>query len=264
MLFAFLLAYLIGFGQPVNIGDILCTDGNTVSREAFPTSGKTAEGIVFFVNSNNSEGWAVSLDCQAVNTHWVTSEHYYDMYDIPLLQNFEYSREAMYDFDGYNNTDIIRSTHGADWYPAAWCVDFDHGWYLPAAGQMRWLIAYMNEVNASLAVVNGTMFVFDQPRWYWTSTERTGAHAVVLSQTGAVGNYPKWNYIGEYDIGVRAVKTFTIQNQSHHIGEIVTTPSGQRGVAFYTSPEDDSYWLVAMNDLPNTYKWGSETDIADL
>ncbi len=264
MLFAFLLAYLIGFGQPVNIGDILCTDGNTVSREAFPTSGKTAEGIVFFVNSNNSEGWAVSLDCQAVNTHWVTSEHYGETYDIPLLENFEHSREAMYDFDGYNNTDIIRSTHGADWYPAAWCVDFEHGWYLPAAGQMRWLIAYMNEVNASLAVVNGTMFVYDQPRWYWTSTERTGAHAVVLSQTGAVGNYPKWNYIGEYDIGVRAVKTFTIQNQSHHIGEIVTTPSGQRGVAFYTSPEDDSYWLVAMNDLPNTYKWGPETDIADL
>ena len=33
MLFAILLAYLIGFGQPVNIGDILCTDGNTVSRE---------------------------------------------------------------------------------------------------------------------------------------------------------------------------------------------------------------------------------------
>ena len=261
---AILFSALIGWGQSVSIGDIFCTDGSTVKPEQFASSGKTADGIVFFVDNNSREGWAVSLEFQAINTNWVTSEHYGEMYDIPLLENFEYSREAMYDFDGYNNTDIIRNTHGADWYPAAWCVDFDHGWYLPAAGQMRWLIAYINEINTSLAFVNGTMFVYDHPRWYWTSTERTGAHAVVLSQTGGVGNYPKWNYIGEYEIGVRAVKTFSIQAQSHHIGEVVTTSNGQQGVVFYTSPEDDSYWLVAMNDLPNKYKWGLETDLTDL
>ena len=263
-LIAFLLLPLIAFSQTVNIGDILCTDGSTVKPEQYVSSGKIADGIVFFVDDNSREGWAVSLEFQATNTNWVTPEYYYEMYDIPLLENFEYSREAMYDFDGYNNTDIIRSAHGADWYPAAWCVDFDHGWYLPSAGQMRWLIAYMNEINNSLTAVGGTLFVFDQPRWYWTSTERTEAHAVVLSQTGSVGNYPKWNYIGEYEIGVRAVKTFTVQAPSYHIGEIVTTPSGQKGVVFYISPEDDSYWLVAMNDLTGTYKWGPETDIADL
>lgn len=263
-LLAFLLLPLMAFSQTVNIGDILCTDGSTVRPEQFTSSGKTAEGIVFYVDGTRSQGWAVSLEFQAVNTHWVTSSHYDDMYDIPELDNFEHSREAMYDLDGYSNTAIIRNAHGADWYPAAWSVDFDHGWYLPAAGQMRWLIAYMNEINASLAVVHGTMFVFDRPRWYWTSTERTEAHAVVLSQTGAVGNYPKWNYIGEYEIGVRAIKTFTIQPQSHHIGEVITTASGQKGVVYYVSPEDGTYWLVAMNDLPSTYIWGPNTDITDL
>ena len=264
LIFVIIVSSILGFAQSVNIGDILCTDGSTVRPEQFASSGKTADGIVFYVDGDENYGWAVSLECQAVNTDWVTSEHYGDMYDIPMLDNFEYSREAMYDLDGYNNTDIIRSTHGADWYPAAWCVDFDHGWYLPAAGQMRWLMAYINEINASLSVVHGTMFVYDHPRWYWTSTERTGAHAIVISQTGAVGNYMKWNYIGEYEIGVRAIKTFTIQNQSHHIGEVVTTPSGQKGVVFYVSPEDGAYWLVAMNDLPSTYIWGTETDIPDL
>ena len=262
--FLCLLFPMLTWGQEVSIGDILCTDGSTVKPEQFASSGKTAEGIVFYVDGENHQGWVVSLECQATNTNWVSSGHYEDMYDIPLLENYEYSREAMYDFDGYNNTDIIRSTHGADWYPAAWSVDFDHGWYLPAAGQLRWMMAYINEINASLAVVNGTMFTFDRPRWYWASTERTEAHAVVISQTGAVGNYPKWNYIGEYEIGVRAVKTISIQPQSHHIGEVVTTPNGQRGVVFYTSPDDDSYWLVAMNDLPDTYQWGRETDIASL
>ena len=261
-----LLVLLSAFaiGQTVNIGDILCTDGSTVRPEQFASSGKTAEGVVFFVDSDSQQGWAVSLECQAANTHWVTQAHYEDWYDIPMLENYEYSREAIYDLDGYNNTNIIRSTHGADWYPAAWCVDFGHGWYLPAAGQLRWLIAYINEINASLAAVNGETFVYDHPRWYWSSTERTGAHAVVISQTGSVGNYPKWNYIGEYEIGVRAVKNFTIQDTSYHIGDVVTTPNGQRGVVFYTSPEDGSYWLAALNDLPNIYNWGPDTDIARL
>ena len=263
VLFLMLLPAFL-FGQNVSIGDILCTDGSTVRPEQFASSGKTAEGVVFFVDSDSRQGWAVSLECQAANTHWVTQAHYEEWYDIPMLENYEYSREALYDLDGYNNTDIIRSTHGADWYPAAWSVDFGHGWYLPAAGQLRWLIAYINEINASLAAVNGEMFVYDHPRWYWSSTERTGAHAVVISQTGSVGNYPKWNYIGEYEIGVRAVKNFTIEDTSYHIGDVVTTPNGQRGVVFYTSPEDGSYWLVALNDLPRTYNWGPETDIPRL
>ena len=250
-------------GQTVNIGDILCTDGSTVSCEAFPNSGRTAEGIVFYVDETG-QGWAVSLECQAVNTHWVTQEYYYDTYDIPDLQNYEYSREALYDLDGYSNTAIIRIAHGADWYPAAWSVDFDNEWYLPAAGQLRWLMAYINEVNASLAIVHGTPFTFDQPRWYWASTERGGAHAVVVSQTGSVANYPKWNYIGQYEIGVRAVKSFTVQAQAPTIGEVVTSPNGQQGVVFYVAPDDGSYWIAAMDDLTSSYPWGPDSDISDL
>jgi hypothetical protein len=218
---------------------------------------------VFYINETG-HGWAVSLECQAINTHWVTNNHYYDMYDIPELDNFEHSREAILDLDGYTNTAIIRDVHGSDWYPAAWSVDFDHGWYLPAAGQLRWMMAYINEINTSLAIVNGTTFVFDHPRWYWTSTERTQAHAVVVSQTGSVANYPKYNYIGEYEIGVRAVKSFNVQAQPPTIGEIVTAPDGQRGVVFYVAPDDGSYWLAALNDLSSNYQWGLENDLSDL
>lgn len=259
-----LLSSIIGVCQSVNIGDILCTDGSTVKPEQYAASGKTAEGIIFFVDNSGQQGWAVSLECQATNTNWVSSGHYGDMYDIPGLVNYEYSRDALYDFDGYNNTAIIRNTHGSSWYPAAWAVDFDHGWYLPAAGQLRWMMAYINEINTSLAVVHGSTFVFDHPRWYWTSNERTGAHAVVISQTGSVGNYPKWNYIGEYEIGVRAVKNFSLHSSVHHIGELVTAPGGQKGVVFYVSPEDGSYWLAALNDLSSTYIWGPSTNIASL
>lgn len=260
---AVMLATTSLFGQTVKIGDILCTDGSIVSAELFASSGRTAEGVVFYVDETG-HGWAVSLERQSVNTHWVTEGHYEEMYDIPNLNNFEYSREALYDLDGYANTTIIRNAHGVDWYPAAWSVDFENGWYLPAAGQLRWLMAYINEVNASLAIVHGTLFTFDNPRWYWTSTERGEAHAIVVSQTGSVANYPKWNYIGQYEIGVRAVKSFTVQAQTPTIGEIVTTPSGQQGVVFYVAPDDGSYWLAAMNDLTSSYPWGPDNDISSL
>jgi hypothetical protein len=264
LFFAILFSSLISFGQTVNIGDILCSDGSIIQPEQFASSGKTAEGIVFFVGDGGQDGWVVSLECQAVNTHWVTSTYYEEMFDIPNLENFEFSRDAIYDLDGYTNTAIIRNTHGADWYPAAWSVDFGQGWYLPAAGQLRWLMAYINEVNASLSIVHGTTFSFDHPRWYWTSTERGGAHAIVVSQTGSVANYPKWNYIGDYQIGVRAVKSFSVQSSTHAIGEVVTAPGGQKGIVFYVSPEDDTYWLVALNDLQSSYSWGTLTDITSL
>ncbi len=266
-LFLVLVLFLPFFGsaQNVNIGDILCTDGTTVKPSDYASSGKTADGIVFYVDRNNTQGLVVSLSCQSSNIDWVTQEHYYDMYDIPELENYVFSREAMYDFDGYQNTLIIRNAHGADWYPAAWSVDFDHGWFLPSTGQLRWLMAYINEINASLEIVHGTTFVYDHPRWYWTSTERGEAHAVVVSQTGSVCYYPKLNYLYEYQIGVRAIKTcqFTT-SPSHHIGDVVTAPDGQKSVVYYISPDDGSYWLVAMNDLPNDYEWGPSTDVTEL
>ena len=202
------LPALLSAQQTISIGDILCTDGSTVGINEYANSGKTALGVVFYVDETGEHGWATSLDIQERDTHWVDPNHYDEGYDIPELHNCEFSGDAMQDFDGYSNTAIIRNAHGADWYPAAWCVDFEHGWYLPAAAQVRWMVSYITELNQSLAVVGGTLFQHDNPRWWWTSTERTGMHAVVVSETGSVGNYMKFNYYYTYRIGVRAVINF--------------------------------------------------------
>lgn len=202
------LPLLLSAQQTVFIGDILCTDGSTLKPNEFAQSGKTAKGIVTFVDESGEHGWAISLDIEARDIHWVDPMYYYEDYDIPLLNNCEFSGDAMQDSDGYRNTMIIRSAHGADWYPAAWCVDFDNGWYLPAASQVRWMVAYITELNQSLAIVGGTLFQHDNPRWWWTSTERTGMHAIVVSETGSVGNYMKYNYYYTYRIGVRAAIDF--------------------------------------------------------
>ena len=265
LFFVLMLSCLVGFGQTVNIGDILCTDGSTVRPDEYASSGKTAQGIVFYVDNTGQQGWAVNLANETIETHWVNQNHYYDGYDIPDLPNLHYSREAIFDLDGYRNTEIIRATHEADWYPAAWAVDFEHGWYLPAAGQLRWLIAYVNEVNESLRMVNGSPFVHASPNWYWSSTEQDAMHAFVVSDRGSTANYMKWNYYNTVIIGVRSIRNFSVaKSRRQQIGDVVTTAGGQTGVVFYVAPDSDEYWLTALNDLPAKYAWGDNNDIADL
>ena len=265
ILMALMLMPACLLGQTVKIGDILCTDGSVLSCEAFPSSGKTAMGVVFYVDNNGQQGWAVNLHNDADDINWVSPDHYYDGFDIPELPNLTYSRDDLFDLDGYQNTAIIRNTFGADWFPAAWSVDFDNGWYLPAAGQLRWLIAYVNEVNASMAVANGAPMAHANPNWYWSSTEQDAMHAIVVSEGGSTANYMKWNYYNTSTIGVRSIRNFSIAKRDRHlIGDVVITGGGQKGIVYYVSPEDDSYWLVALNDLPQKYAWGSNQDLNEL
>ena len=49
------------YGQEqVHVGDILCTDNTVISHDAFASSGRTALGIVFFVDNTQQHGCAVA------------------------------------------------------------------------------------------------------------------------------------------------------------------------------------------------------------
>lgn len=62
------------------------------------------------------------------------------MIDIAGIQNYYLSIEASADTSGYNNTCAMRNVTDSRYYiPAAWAVDFEHGWYIPAAGQLTML-----------------------------------------------------------------------------------------------------------------------------
>lgn len=89
LFFAILFSALFGRGQSVSIGDILCTDGSTVKPEQFALSGKTAKGIVFYVDDTHLHGWAVHLYYQG-STLWSPVS-----YDIPDLPNYKTFREAI-------------------------------------------------------------------------------------------------------------------------------------------------------------------------
>ena len=251
-------------GQTVSIGDILCTDGNTVSAEAFPTSGKTAEGIVFYIDETDSHGWAVSLHNQSTSIKWSV---YYE-YDVPDLPNISNARNAMHDLDGYSNTGIIRAEGGSNTFPAAWAVDYGNGWYLPSAGQLRYLYSYTPEVNASLQVVGGTLFPLENQYYWWSSTEFSPYHAYDMNNGGSLGDYLKdnSNNYPQNGIAVRQIRDFDIQNAAHptyHIGDLITNDDGSQGILFYLSPDQSEGWMVALDDASTSISWGNG-DVPEL
>lgn len=176
----------------VSVGDILCTDNTTEKPADFLASGKTALGVVFYVDNSGLHGWAVNLE----------NEGYFQWgnfgVDIPDLPN-----KGSIDTAGYSNTLIIRDFGDASTYPAAWAVDFDNGWYLPAMGQVNMLYGAIPILNASLEIVGGTLFSMNSSWALWSSTEYSAERAIDIFNTGSVLYCYKTNH--DY---VRSVRSF--------------------------------------------------------
>ena len=186
----------------INIGDILCTDNSIVKSSAWPVEGKTAMGIVFYIDNTDEHGWAVHLQDQGTNLQWGG----YGV-DIPALPNFINGRNAMMDMDGYNRTQIIRLAGDANTYPAAFAVDFSNDWYLPTVGQLRLLYAEIVTINASLQIVGGTLFPMNSYFLYWSSTERDAEQTWFVNMHGEV-TYTFKNVHDDNMTRVRSVRSF--------------------------------------------------------
>lgn len=173
---------------PVAVGDILCTDGTTVSLSDWPAAGKTALGVVFYVDNTGLHGWSVHLQDQGLSVQWAPVGQFVD---IAALNNYSDPRDAITDLNGFSNTQNLRNSGNATQYPAAYAVDIDNGWYLPAVGQLRLLFAEFVTLNASLQAVGGTQFPMNNYYFYWTSTEYAGNLAWCIEHSGNLNSYSK-------------------------------------------------------------------------
>ncbi len=201
---ALLLGLLMGVAMPkmnaqtAHVGDILCEGDLIVSPANYPSSGATAKAVVFYVDNTGQHGWAIAL--QDVGSYnWGPKSN-----DTPLA-NYGSAREAIYDLDGYENTQTLHNST----YPAFNAVDIENGWYLPAMGQLNYLYGNLAEVNTSLLVVGGIQFTGD---WtYWSSTENSYLCAWYLTSSGnlsTAGVYSYYWYYKDYARRVRAAINF--------------------------------------------------------
>jgi hypothetical protein len=133
-------------------------------------------GVVFYVDDTGQHGWAVSLQDEPTTYIWGLLLSL----DIPDLMSYSNAFTTMGDLDGYQNTAAIRASGTAAQYPAAYHVDFEHGWYLPAAAQLYRIYATLGIVNNSLQAVGGAVFPMDSEWSYWSSSEKSPYEAWAL------------------------------------------------------------------------------------
>lgn len=200
-----MLALLLCVAMPyvnaqVHVGDILCEGNAIVSPANYPSSGATAIGVVFYVDNTGQHGWAVALQ-DAGSFQWGCWGS-----DMPL-PNYGNQRQAIYDLDGYENTRIMRENCTNS--PAFYAVDFEHGWYVPAIGQLNYLYGNIVEVNASLKVVIGTTFEINGNWKYWSSTECSSYNAWDIDSSGnLIRNDTQYDNNKSNSWRVRGVRNF--------------------------------------------------------
>lgn len=145
------------------VGDILCTDNTIVKPANWPMEGKTAMGVVFYVDPSGMHGWAAHLADQATTVKWGGYGS-----TISTMTAYSTALSAASDLNGYANTLAIRAAGDTTEYPAAWTVDVANGWYMPAAGQLQLLMSEYATINSTLAIIGGTQF---DSGYYWPSTQ---------------------------------------------------------------------------------------------
>lgn len=183
---------------PIAVGDILCTDNSTVKPYAWPVAGKTATGIVCYVDNTGQHGWAIHLNEQGVMP-WSTAQSG----NIPNAIIRDTPAEAISDYNGSYNTLAIRSVTNTSLYPAAMAVDYDNGWYLPASGQLYLMYPLMPILNESLAVCGGTPFDLNASWYYCSSSVAVARNMWSLDYYGYI-----IHYLPTIDYHVRSMRDF--------------------------------------------------------
>lgn len=210
----------------VRVGDVLCTDGSTMSVDKFIASGKTAKGVVAHVDAYEGTARAIALSGAKNSTtmQWCYSG-YSTINSLTMTNNIV---EALSDMDGYGNSNLMvsraRSQNQANLEntSAYHCMYYDHttfttgtdslGWYMPALGEMMFVYANCVEINRTLTQLQSTnssiKTLSGSPYLYWTSTEHSNYNnAWCVSNIGAVSYYDKW---GSYN--VRPMIKFSLPN----------------------------------------------------
>jgi gliding motility-associated-like protein len=122
-----------------------------------------SQGIVYYTFPDGS-GWVVALqDCPPAPLLPGSNAP-----DIPNLPNHTGVQALLQDTAGYSNTQIIREYVGTGTQCGINNIDFEHGWYLPAAAQLLMLYAQLPFIETALLAAGGSTL---DTTLFYSSTE---------------------------------------------------------------------------------------------
>ena len=259
----------------VAIGDIYCSDGSIVTPEAFLTSGKTGQGVVCYVDDTGQQGWVVYYK-HSENLKWSTEYINTGVPEMTDIRDFTTPANGLIkDCNGAANTATIAAISGYETkYPAfKYAKDLGDGWYVPAAGQLSYMIAHTAVLNASLKLISGYKLIMRSDSnttgafncFYWSSDEATSS-----------GNSLAWYLntdcsfvsVSKSDANrcVRAFRNFSLSAKgnregTYRIGDVINFNDGTKGVVFSLNRERTAGTVVAMNDYNRTNRsWSAGYD----
>ena len=154
-----------------------------------------SKGVVFWQSPEGDEGLMVALEDASDGCNWGNDINSLTLIDKPFLLPV-----ALEDVSGNTNTRCIRKhLDTLSGVYAANVVDFEHGWYLPSAGELRKLYAALPLIENALAVAGGVTLTNST---YWSSTEYDGGRAATATFSMSAENK-------EYTCPVRAIRHFS-------------------------------------------------------
>ena len=239
-------AVLLGFGQVYHVGDLYTAEDGS-------------QGIVFFVHADGS-GWAMALHDEEDQLPWSTTD-----VDILALPNYSstFAQAMLADTSGYTNTQQIRISLGTGNHYAAGAVDFEHGWYLPALGQLAMIYAQLPLLQTALLSSGGTPMATEGTLLdiygisYWSSTEVANQQAGSLSfindpvnfitLTAATGT--PHSYMKQQPLRVRAVRSFPPPQNVYDTTLTYQWNTGSTEPHFHDVPLQNTTYVVTVSTV---------------
>ncbi len=173
----------------------------TFSLGTLITNPDGSKGVVFYINPTYTGGCMVALEDVSTDCPWGNDA------DVTFMRNYTYTRNEclLSDLDGYANTAMLRENQSVNPDYAPGKVDFEHGWYMPSAGQLRKIFSALPFIESTITNAGGTTL---SDNGYWSSTENSESNAWTsvfeMSSQSKTSNYK-----------VRAVRDFSINNTLH-------------------------------------------------
>ena len=199
------------------------------------TNADGSRGVVFYKDPSGNGCLMVALEDTSEGCAWGANE------DILFLtnQNPGQSQYMLNDMNGYTNTQLIRQWQSNNPNYAAGKVDFDNGWYLPSAGELRKLYAALPLIEETIVSAGGTLLSGSS---YWSSSECSSSQAWSPSF-----EFTKTNKTN--NLRVRAIRGVSVPSTTI---QSIALSAGANWVSFNVEVNLDDLKAGLVEVVPNT------------
>ncbi|MBO4489056.1 MAG: gliding motility-associated C-terminal domain-containing protein [Bacteroidales bacterium] len=220
---------------------------NLISAQSYQigdlyTAPDGSQGIVFYLHPDGSGGWVVALDNACEQCMW--GDTLTDMVEL-VNTEVDFAQQLLLDTAGYAHTQAMRAAQPYSPYYAAWSVDFEHGWYIPAPGQLSLLFGMTPIITPRILQAGGTAMNTNTNMAYWTSAEQSAAEAYRVDfGTYYPGDFQTWIKDNTWFNCVRAIRSFSYSTVVHDTSLTYLWNTGSTQPNIEVSPSQTATYSV--------------------